>query len=222
MRSFWKASDYYYNYYCCCYRYYSRIELRMIKFLIPNVEFIYKSFPYLLQVSATAKNSDGKWDMETERWISNLKVIVYIYINRYTHRERIVDRVQQYEARSFHGSDKNRRKRKVSVSPCQYIYTAHATEEVTGRGEKTLNVGKPNNLVLIRSTTISHNNANNAGIGTGNFQSFISRLDEKSAKPPERPTYVRTYGPVRLPYLAIRHVEALLAGDRRFPRTFST
>lgn len=52
----------------------------MIKFLIPNVEFIYKSFPYLLQVSATAKNSDGKWDMETERWISNLKVIVYIYI----------------------------------------------------------------------------------------------------------------------------------------------
>lgn len=150
------------------------------------------------------------------------RVYIYIYINRYTHRERIVDRVQQYEARSFHGSDKNRRKRKVSVSPCQYIYTAHATEEVTGRGEKTLNVGKPNNLVLIRSTTISHNNANNAGIGTGNFQSFISRLDEKSAKPPERPTYVRTNGPVRLPYLAIRHVEALLAGDRRFPRTFST
>lgn len=138
MRSFWKASGYYYNYYCYCYRYYSRIELRMIKFLIPNEEFIYKSFPYLLQVSATAKNSDGKWDMETERWISNLKVIVYIYIyiNRYTHRERIVDRVKQYEARSFHGSDKNRRKRKVSVSPCQYIYTAHATEEVRGGGRK--------------------------------------------------------------------------------------
>lgn len=108
-----------------------------------------------------------------------------------------IDRVQQYEATSFQGSDKNRRKRKVSVTPCQYIYTAHATKEVTGGREKTLNVGKPNNLVLIRSTTISHNNANNAGIGNGQFSIFYLPARWKIGKTTRTThvrTYVRTYG----------------------------
>lgn len=38
-------------------------------------------------------------------------------------------------------------------------------------------------------------------------------MKNRQNHPNDPRTYVRT-GPVRLPYLAIRHVEALLAGDR--------